>query len=383
MAIQLSSDSSQNKEEHRAKNSAKQKFSWQALLESEFVQGKVSVKDRMFFTEQLALLLDTGINIHGALQAIANQLGKGPLKKLVESLLKEVSEGKSFSHALAKHPKVFSATYVNLIAASEQGGFTVKVLEELHDYDERRAEMKHTLFSSFSYPAFLIIFSVLVVVLVLVKLFPVFAEMFEEIRDELPATTIVFLEASDLLTQHGQWILVALVGFISTLVAIVQAPSGKRALDIIVFKIPILRTLIAKTYLVQVTQVLSLSLSNGVNLLDSLIASRETVKNHLYVEFLSQVEERLREGRSFTRSFEHPQFIPKVVNQMTMAGEESGNLGKVLGKLSFYYQKDMQRKLQSTAKAMEPIMLMFMGVLVGLIVSSLILPIFKLSSAVG
>ncbi|HBC58638.1 MAG TPA: hypothetical protein DCZ03_15875, partial [Gammaproteobacteria bacterium] len=90
----------------------------------------------------------------------------------------------------------------------------------------------------------------------------------------------------------------------------------------------------AKTYLVQVTQVLSLSLSNGVNLLDSLIASRETVKNHLYVEFLSQVEERLREGRSFTRSFEHPQFIPKVVNQMTMAGEESGNLGKVLGKLS-------------------------------------------------
>ncbi len=383
MAIQLSTDTPKNSPPRGTKHPAKKPFDWQALLESEYVQGKVSVKDRMFFTEQLALLLDTGINIHGALQAIANQLGKGPLKKLVDSLSREVSEGKSFSQALAKHPKVFSATYVNLIAASEQGGFTVKVLEELHDYDERRTEMKHTLFASFSYPAFLILFSLLVVVLVLIKLFPVFAEMFEEIRDELPPTTILFLEASDLLTQHGQWILIGAMGLMLTLVVSVQAPSGKRALDKIVFKMPVLKGLVAKLYLVQVTQVLSLSLSNGVNLLDSLIASRDTVNNHLYVAFLSEVEERLREGRSFTRSFEHPQFIPKVVNQMAMAGEESGNLGKVLGKLSSYYQKDMQRKLQSTAKAMEPIMLMFMGVLVGLIVSSLILPIFKLSSAVG
>ena len=346
-------------------------------------EKKPATRDRIFFTEQLSLLLETGTPLHAALQALEKHIDNPAMGKVINSLIEDVTNGKSFSYALAKHPELFSGTYVSLVGAAEEGGFLDSVLLELMKMDEKREELRRTVISAVSYPGFLIGFSIFVVIFVLVAVFPKFSDMFSAIADQLPVTTIALMNASHVLIEYWLPITAGFIAGVAGLIVWLRSAAGKDALDRFKLKVFGLRNIYIQIYLIQSMRVLGLSLANGVTVPDALASCREVVSNKVFQGFLSGVEEKVNEGGGFAAAFQTEDFIPPLVRQMVTTGEETGNLPKILSRVADYYERELAKQLASFSRMVEPVMLIVMGGVVGLIVSSLILPIFKLSQAVG
>ena len=339
--------------------------------------------ERMFFTEQLALLLETGESLYGALTTIVHQTENPRMADIVARVAEDVSEGQSFANALAQHEAVFSSTYVNLVRASEAGGFMHEVLEQLLEMDQKRETLRNTLVSAATYPAFLIFFSLAVVIFVLVVVFPKFGTMFTSIYDQLPGTTKVLMAVSDVLREHW-WLVLGGTG--AGLLAMRQwlaSAGGRSRIDYLQLHMPGLRDVFTQIYLVQCLQVFSLSLSNGVSVMESLDACRDVVRNSLFRKLIADIEQKVQAGAGVAAGFNEAGFIPDLAKHMIATGEQTGNLGKVMGRVAEYYETQLTKRLDALAKLAEPIMLLVMGVVVGVLVSSLILPIFKLSRAVS
>ena len=341
------------------------------------------VNERLFFTEQLSLLLETGTPLHAALQSLRKQVNNLGMAKVIDALLEDVTSGKSFSHALSKHPTLFSGTYVSLVGAAEEGGFLDKVLLELMHMDEKREELRSSVVSALSYPGFLVIFSVFVVIFVLVVVFPKFSDMFISIADQLPTTTIVLMHSSHFLILYWIPLSVSIIFTLATLGWWLRTDSGKAILDRLKLKVVGLRDIFLQIYLIQSLRVLGMSMANGVSVRDALVSCHEVVPNKVFQIFLTSVENKVNEGEGFAAAFQMADFIPPIVTQMVTTGEETGNLPKVLTRVADYYERELAKKLQAFSRMVEPIMLIVMGGVVGLIVSALILPIFKLSQTVG
>lgn len=340
------------------------------------------VRDRMVFTEQLALLLETGMPLHSALRGLGQQAGNPGMQAIIADLVAEVESGQRFAAALAKHPELFSSTYVNLVAASEGSGFLPKVLEQLYAEEEKRDELRKTITSALTYPAFLMGFSILVVVFVLVVVFPKFGDMFARIHDQLPPTTVVLMALSDLLRSYW-WQLLLVLGGVSLLVARwMNSAAGRALVDEWKLTMPGLGKVTVQLYIAQSFRVVSLSLSHGVSIVDALDATRDVVANQRYRRLLLNVERSVQEGGTIAAGFEESELMPDLVKQMVATAESSGNLAPVLGRVAAHYERELSRRLVALSKMAEPVMLLVMGVVVGIIVSSLILPIFKLSKAV-
>ena len=242
--------------------------------------------------------------------------------------------------------------------------------------------MRRTVSSALSYPAFLLVFSVAVVIFVLVAVFPKFAELFAGIQDELPVTTIFLMAVSRVLLDY--WVAI-LLGFAAVVVILIwwfNTERGIEFIDRVKMRTPFLKGIFIQVYLIQSLRVMGLSMANGVSVPDTLVACREVVSNKSFQEFLNRVGQKVSEGAGFAIGFTETDFIPVTVKQMISTGEESGSLPKVLGRISEHYEKELHKRLATFARIIEPLMLIVMGGVVGLIVSSLILPIFKLSQSV-
>ncbi|WP_372779957.1 type II secretion system F family protein [Litorivivens sp.] len=340
----------------------------------------ITAEDRMFFTEQLALLLDTGTSLHKSLNALQAQMANRKVRAILADLAAQVEKGSAFSQALEQHPEMFPVSYIKLVKASEAGGFMVKVLEELLAMDEKQQQLKGTITSAMTYPAFLLVFSLAVVVFVMVFVFPKFADIFASIQDQLPSTTIVLMATSDLLRQHWLLVCIGLVLVGGGLIGWARSAAGAAMLDLWKLKIPGVRRIYRQIYLVQLMRVLGLSLANGVSVKDALQASSEVVANLAYRDLIRRAEIGVREGGRLSDVFCQSEHIPDLARQMLATGEEAGSLARVMNRIADYYAKELTKLLNSVSKLAEPIMLVVMGLVVGIIVSSLILPIFKLSS---
>ncbi len=360
-------------------SAASSKTGWKDLR---LLTKPISAKDRMFFTERLALLLETGHSLHASLETVGQQVDNRLMRNIVEQMREDIGGGLSFSQALAKHPQVFSTTYVNLVAASEQGGFLSAVLEQIKEMEDKRAQLRATLQSALFYPVFLILFSIGVVFFVLIVVFPKFGDLFSAIADELPITTRFLMTVSDLL-RHDWVYLVAAVGGLGYLFTRwLQSPQGSATVDRLKLTLPLIREIFVQMYISQVMRVISLSLGNGVTVLDTLRSCHDVVRNRIFARFIEDIETHVTEGSGIAIGFQQADFIPALVKQMVTTGEQTGNLPLVTKRIADFYEQELTRKLTIVAKIVEPLMLVVMGLVVGIIVSSLILPIFKLSRVV-
>ncbi len=344
--------------------------------------ARIGTRERMFFTERLELLLETGVPLHEALRALEGQAGSAEMGRVIAALREAVGGGLSFSEALRQQGNVFPPTYVSLVGAGEQGGFLPRVLARLREMDERREELRSTLIAAFSYPAFLMVFSFAVVVFVLIVVFPKFETIFEMIHDQLPITTRFLMALSALLRDHWLLALLGLGGLTTLLWRLARAPQGADAIDRWLRQVPVVRDIAVQYQLVQFMHVMSLSLANGVPILDALRACREILPSVGFRRFVGDLEARVEQGRGVASGFEAARFLPELVPQMVSTAEASGSLALVTGRVADFYERELRKKLALLAKVVEPAMLLVMGVVVGLIVSSLLLPIFKASTAV-
>ncbi|WP_313174363.1 type II secretion system F family protein [Massilia sp.] len=344
--------------------------------------ARIGSADRMLFTERLVLLLETGVALHDALRALHEQSDKPRLKAIIGEVADDIVGGQRFSEALAKHPELFPSTYINLIGASETGGFLPEVLAQLVDMDEKQERLRSTIVSALSYPGFLIVFSILVVVFILMVVFPKFSVMFTSIYDELPFTTKFFIGASKLLTEHGTVFFSGVLGLAGAALLALRRPDVRAWLDRAKLRLPFVKDIFIKIYLTRLMRVMGISLERGVTILDTLGACRNVIPNAEFQRFLGELETQVTEGRGIAAGFRDSPLIPVSVKQMIDTGEATGALGKVMGRVADFYERDLTRQLNALAKMAEPVMLMVMGVLVGTIVTSIILPIFKMSRAI-
>lgn len=351
-------------------------------MEIRFGPTKISLDQRMVFTERLLLLLETGVSLLEALKAMQLQTEEPLLAEIIGSLVDTISEGKSFSAALEKHPEMFSSTYTSLVFAAEEGGFLPQVLNQLLRMDEKNSQMRSNIVSALSYPAFLIVFSIAVVVFVLVVIFPKFETLFASIHDQLPITT-VFLMALSAFFRH-YWILI-IIGLSAAgwaTITWLKSLPGKLMLDKLKMTAPVIKDIYTQIYLSQTLSVLGLSLANGVPITVALKASQGVVSNYIFARFLEDIRNHVNEGRGIAIGFTNSPIVPPMVRQMVSTGEQTGNLGMVMSRVADFYERELTKRITILSKAVEPIMLIVMGVVVGLIVVSLILPIFKLSRAI-
>lgn len=378
MAIKISpaSDVTPN----AVKKAAPVKLNWN--MEIRFGAPKITLEQRMVFTERLLLLLETGVSLLESLKAMQSQTEEPMIADIIESLANTISEGKSFSLALAKHPEMFSNTYTSLVFAAEEGGFLPQVLDQLLKMDEKNNQMRNNIISALSYPAFLIAFSILVVVFVLVVIFPKFEVLFSSIRDQLPITTLALMAMSTAIRQYW-WLMLIVLGIAAFATRQwLKSEPGKLMLDKLKMTFPVVKDIYTQIYLSQTLSVLGLSLSNGVPITAALKACQGVVNNVIFGRLLESVRTHVNEGRGVAVGFVESPFVPAMVRQMVTTGEQTGNLGMVMSRVATFYERELTKRITVLSKAVEPIMLIVMGVVVGLIVISLILPIFKLSRAI-
>ena len=343
---------------------------------------RLGPRERMMFTERLSLLLETGVPLHAALQSLREQGGGPGLAGTIAAMSDDIVGGARFSEALARHPDLFPSTYINLIAASEGGGFLAEVLVQLVDMDEKEQRLRGTITAALSYPVFLIGFSALVVLFILVWVFPQFAQLFASIQDQLPWTTKLLMALSGLLTGHAAAFGAGVAGSAGAAFALAARADVRAWLDRLKLRLPVLRDIYIKIYLTRLLRVMGVSLQHGVTILATLSACRDVVPNADMRAFIAGLETDVTEGKGIAGSFNASPFIPVAVRQMIATGEATGTLGKVMGRIADAYDRDLNKQLTQLSRLAEPVMLLIMGVMVGTIVTSLILPIFKLSRAV-
>jgi type II secretory pathway component PulF len=345
-------------------------------------EKNVTSADRISVTERLSLLLETGVPLHSALQSLHEQTVKPRLKAILGEVADDIVGGQRFSDALARHPELFPPTYVNLIGASEAGGFLAEVLAQLVDMDEKQERLRTTILSALTYPGFLIVFSVAVVIFILVAVFPKFTVMFTSIYAELPITTRFLMGASRILTEHATAVLAGVVAILGGAVLALRQPATGAAIDRLKLRVPFIRDIFIKLYITRLMRVMGISLQRGVTILATLAACRNVIPNAEFQRFIGDLELQVIEGRGIAAGFAGSPLIPVSVRQMIETGEQTGTLGRVMGRVSDFYERDLTRQLNQVAKLAEPVMLLVMGALVGTIVTSIILPIFKMSRAV-
>ncbi len=257
-----------------------------------------------------------------------------------------------------------------------------RILEHLVEMEKQRDELNTTIISAVSYPAFLMVFSIAMVIFILAVVFPKFAALFVSIQDQLPASTVFLMAASHIILQYWWALLIGLAALTIVFLVWLNSDWGDHSIASFKLKAPGIKNIFIKIYLIQIMRVLGLSLKHGVNLLESLEIAKDVAKNHIFHQFVEQLIKNIKDGKKLALGFNQADFIPPMVKQMITTGEETGNLALVCSRIADYFQKELEKQLKLVSKAIEPIMLIVMGAVVGMLVSSLILPIFKLSHAV-
>ncbi len=341
--------------------------------------GKVRPGEIIFFIDQLSLMLETGTPLNKSIQSISLQIKNNGFREIVRDLGRDIEEGRMLSDAMRKYPHVFSNVYISMIDAGESGGFLKEVLERIVVLEERNQEFISTIKGALYYPVFLSIFAVSVVLFIIVYVFPKFGSMFEEIYDSLPLTTRILMASSNILVSYWYFIIIFLCIVWFAAYKFIITDKGKIYIDTIKLRVPLLKDFFMKIYISRLMRILSYLITSNVPLLESLSISAGVIGNKVFTKLIDNMYRSVEGGNTLSRPITESPYFPQTVKQMISTGEETGTLDKVMPRLADYYDKDIERQLKKITTVTEPVLLVVMGGVIGIIVISLIVPIFKLT----
>ena len=344
---------------------------------------RVKSKDVEFFTYQMATLINAHITLPRALAVTLEQIENPGFRQIVEQIKYDIEHGSTFHDALGQHPKVFPELYVNMVRAGESGAVLGVVLERLAKFSERQRLLKAEVISALFYPVILFTLSVGVIVFMVVVVIPKFADMFVDFGVDLPLPTRLLIGTTGFVQSYW-WALT--IGGAAAILGILQysrTESGKLAFDILKLKLPLLRGVFGNFALVRFTRTMSTLLENGVLLLPALRVVKGTIGNLVYSNAVAQAEKEIEQGSTLARELQESAVFPPLVVHMVGIGDETGNPEQMLAKLADYYDLEVQQTLQRLTASIGPLVILIMGVIVGLIAVSIILPVFKASTSLA
>lgn len=350
------------------------------LLMIRRLRGKVSPSEVSTFTRQLATMVNAGLPITEALSILRTQ-ARGGMQAVVVQVLADVEGGEPFSKALSKHPKVFTPTYIALIKAGEAGGVMDKVLSRLADNLEKRQEFRGKVKGALIYPTIILIGMVVVGFIMVIFVVPRLTTLYTEFDAELPLPTRILIGISTLALKLWPLMLIALASGLYAFRLYSKTPRGRRKLDELLFKIPIMGELQRQIILAELTRSLSLMIGAGVSILEGLNITAGVVGNKVLSEALEDTAQQVEKGFPIAYSFaRHKEAFPFILSQMIAVGEETGKMEEVLGKISHIFEVESDQKVKGLTSAIEPLVMIVLGLGVGFLVIAIILPIYNLTS---
>ncbi len=342
-----------------------------------------STKDILDFTTQLAVMIRAGISIRAALDGIADQTDNMIFRRILLQIKGDVESGKQFSEAIAKHPKLFSLLYINMVKASEMSGSFARMLDRIAVYMAQQIETRKMVIGAMIYPGIIATMAVSVTVFLLTFVLPKFGQVFKGKEELLPWATTFLMGLSDWMVAYWYIPLLAGVGSIVGIIVFSKTPFGSLTIDRMKLMIPVLRSMFRSLYISRSLHTMAELLNAGVPMLDTLRITGDISGNSLYRSMWQTVRTSVKEGKKIAQPLQRTTLLPKAVIQMISAGEESGKLGEVLSEISVFYAKQLKDNIKAVTSMIEPIMIIVMGAVVGFIAMAIILPIFKMSSIVS
>ena len=340
------------------------------------------LKDVLSFTNQLAVMIKAGINIRSAIEGIADQIENPKFREIVNQIKMDVEAGKPFSEALARHKKVFSSLYINMVRASELSGSFGHMLERIGDYLGQQMETRGMVRGAMIYPAIIAFMAISTTLFLLTFVLPRFTKIFEGKEDMLPLPTKLLLAISAFLRGYWYLCIAALGASIWGFLYFIRTEPGHNWWDNFKLKVPLFRRMFRAMYITRGLHTMGELVNAGVPMLDTIAITAEVSGNALYRNMWRSVYRAVKQGKKICQPLGRANLLPKNVIQMISAGEESGKLAEVLRDVSEFYSKELRNTIKTVTAMIEPLMIVLMGLIVGFIAMSIILPIFKLSSMV-
>lgn len=347
-----------------------------------FKKSTIKPKVLMIFTRQLATLIDAGLPLLRSLTVLAKQERDLVLKSTITQLADTVQGGSTFSESLAGHPKIFNKLYVNMVKAGELGGVLELVLIRLAEFQEKAQKIKNKVVAAMFYPLIVLVIAVVIMGFLLVFIVPKFEQIFKDMLNgkPLPGLTVFVITVSNLLKNNILIIIPCVVAIVFGYRIFAATPAGKVILDRIKLKMPLFGDLIRKTAISRFTRTLGTLVTSGVPILQALNITRETAGNQVIADAITKVHDSVKEGESIVQPLEASGVFPPMVISMIDVGEETGQLPEMLLKIAEVFDDEVDNAVSGLTSLLEPIMIVFLAVVVGTIVIALFLPLISIIS---
>ncbi len=346
------------------------------------VKGKVKLVSLVVFARQFSTMINAGISIVKCLDILENQTKDVALKAVLIAVRKDVKDGATLTDALAKHPNVFNKLFVNMIRAAEIGGILDIILDRLAGFLEKEMEMKQKVKSAMMYPAIVLVFAFFIVIALFIFVLPRFKDIFSSMNVDMPPTTQFLFDASDFVL-HFWWIILAIGGAAAfAFVQFSKTVKGRYQIDKWKLKVPIVGELSLKVSVSRFTRTFGTLIASGVPMMRSMEIIGETSGNAVLAEAVNNARSSIREGQKISQPLAQSGLFPSMVTHMIDVGEETGRLSDMLVKVSDFYDNEVDAMIKGLTSLIEPMLIVFMGVVVGFIAISVMAPIFKLVSSI-
>ncbi len=337
----------------------------------------------MLSTRQLATLVKAGMPLLRALRTVSDQLDPGPLRDVFSSVATDVEGGVKLSEALAHHPKWFPTFYVNMVRAGEVGGLLDEILKRLAELLEKQARLRERVKSALMYPAFVMVAAVGILTVLMAFVVPTFLGMFTELGSALPLPTRILVNISTAVRTWWWATLLGCLGMGFLLRLFFRSPGGRRLADQVSLTAPVIGSLVERLLISRFARTLGTLISSGVPILSALETVRATVTNRILDEALQDVEQSLKAGESLARPMELSGVFPPLVTRMVALGEETGQLDRMLMQVADSYDEEVEVQLAGLTQLLEPVLILFVGGVVGFIVIAMFLPLVSLTKLLG
>lgn len=348
-----------------------------------FMQPKVTSKDLVVFTRQFSTMIDAGLPLVQGLTILAEQMENRTFKAILKEITKDVEGGSTLAEALKKHPKVFDALFVNLVAAGEVGGILDTIMRRLADYIEKSEALKKRIKGAMTYPAVVVAIAILVVAVILIFVIPVFEEMFSDFGAALPGPTQMVVNMSRFMKSNLHWVIIAVAALIFLFKKYRNSKGGRKTTDTIALKLPVFGDLLKKTAIARFSRTLGTMIQSGVPILDSLEIVAKTSGNVVLEEIIFEVRASIAEGQTIADPLSETDIFPGMVVQMISVGEATGALDTMLNKIADFYDDEVDSAVDALTSMLEPLLMLFLGGAIGGLVIAMYLPIFQMAAAMG
>jgi type IV pilus assembly protein PilC len=339
---------------------------------------RVKAKDLAIFSRQFATMIHSGLPLTRCLSILVQQTGNPGFKRIIEQIQKDVESGQPLSSALARHTKVFSGLFVSMIMAGETGGVLDEVLMRLADHLEKELALRQKIKSSTIYPILMFAFAIIIVFFMVTFIVPVFASMFQNLGGTLPTPTRVLMRASGVMRNYWYVVFASIGGLIYLFKRFISTKAGRYWFDKTKLRLPIIGHLVQKNVIARFTRTLGTLINSGVPILGALEIVAATAGNAVVANAMQEVRSSIKEGETIAKPLEESGVFPPMVVQMIAVGEETGALDVILQKVADFYEEEVASAVDGLTSVIEPIMLVFIGLVVGGILMSLYLPMFNL-----